>query len=555
MFNTNFNTNFQSSDTLLNPATNINPYHDQYFGQNDMTPYIQGMNPPIPGGGNASSSDTPYPIEPSLATPYLNPSPTSNNTNSYAEGGKVKKRKKGKKSQGMNPFPTLAEMIRQQGGEEDLILAHINPIEAQMLGVLANGGKINETTGLPQFGFLNKPWKATKSILGGAGGAILGNMILPGVGGILGGALGQGLQHTARGKDPFQGALKGAGIGAILPSAASAASGGLNMLGSSKLGTYLGNYGNTNAILPALGFGQQASSAGNMGAAGRMFAANSTGNALSNFNNRSKMSGVSAGDEGGEGGSFIDTLMGKTKNFLSEPANLLSAGVLASSLLNRPKEKTPEKLAEEQKRYQKALMLNNSELSQKEAASLAEEQMKRRIARNKFLPEERLGNVEPLYTRTNTPDEYRRTGKWLNYYNNPEFSGNPIMMKIGGSVHPRGLYEEEYEEYPSGLIEGIGGGQDDDIRMDVPENSYFVDASTVSDLGDGNTKAGAKKIQALVSNGEFFISPEKVTNLGKGNNEMGVKLLDKMVKNVRKHKGGKVNLPPKAKSLASYIRG
>jgi hypothetical protein len=209
--------------------------------------------------------------------------------------------------------------------------------------------------------------------------------------------------------------------------------------------------------------------------------------------------------------------------------------------MNRPKEKkekSPEQLADEQKRLQKALRLSPLELKELEASLLAEEQMKRRIARQKFLPEERLGHIEPLYRKSHTPEEYKKHGKWLSYYNNPEFAGEPIPFKKGGLLEEMIIGEMHPDE--SGYIDGIGGGQDDDIRMDLPPDTYIVDASTVSDLGDGNSEAGAEKIKALVSSGEYKISAND---------------LDRMVKNVRKHKrGGKTTLPPKAKPLASYLK-
>lgn len=58
-------------------------------------------------------------------------------------------------------------------------------------------------------GFFNKPFKAIKSSLGGMGGAALGTMILPGIGTVIGGGLGQGAQNVARGKSFAQGAIKG----------------------------------------------------------------------------------------------------------------------------------------------------------------------------------------------------------------------------------------------------------------------------------------------------------------------------------------------------------
>jgi hypothetical protein len=51
-----------------------------------------------------------------------------------------------------NPYPSLAEMIRQQGRNGDTVLAHINPIEAQILKDLGGSGRINPKTGIPEFG-------------------------------------------------------------------------------------------------------------------------------------------------------------------------------------------------------------------------------------------------------------------------------------------------------------------------------------------------------------------------------------------------------------------
>ncbi len=190
-------------------------------------------------------------------------------------------------------------------------------------------------------------------------------------------------------------------------------------------------------------------------------------------------------------------------------------------------EKTPEQLADEQKRLAKALRLSPADRASMEADLLAEEQMRRRIARNKFLPEERLGHIEPLYRRSNTPEEYKKHGKWLSYYNNPEFSGEPIPYKKGGSILPNMMYEAEEMEYPSGLgryIAGDTNGQDD-------------------------------KIQALLSDGEYVIPADVVAHLGDGNNAAGAKKLDMGLKKIRKQKGGIINkLPPKAKSLASYLK-
>src|ERR1043165_2119081 len=162
MFNPYFNNNFQ------NTFTDQNMNYDQYQNlppvNNDETSYMQGMSAMLPQllPDNAAPNNlmAPYPNAPAVST--------------YAEGGKVKGSKSKNKN---NPYPMLAEMIRQQGQGEDSILAHINPLEALMLKGMGGSGKINPVTGLPQFGFFKNPWKAIRSILGGAGGAIIGNMI------------------------------------------------------------------------------------------------------------------------------------------------------------------------------------------------------------------------------------------------------------------------------------------------------------------------------------------------------------------------------------------
>lgn len=508
-----FNNSFQN--TVPYQGANIN----SYLGQPDnQMSYDHAMNsvPPL------------YPIQSPLPSPTIN-TPAIGANFGYADGGKIKKHtKKGVRDNNLrnNPYPSLAEMIRQEGEGEDQILAHINPIEAQMLAVLSNGGTINPITGLPQFGFFRNPGKWFKSVAGGGTGAIIGNMIMPGIGGIIGGALGGAAGNALRGRQILPGALKGAQIGAILPSAAGFAGSGLSALGAKAPASFLTQYGANNAILPSLSrmISPTASSTPSLMSSNiPSISANGSLNAAS--------PGGAFGVAAGGGKSWIDSLLGNTTDFLTKPKNLLTLASIAGSFANRPKpqkpprEKSPEELAGEQKRYKKSLMLTPQERAEKEAADLADMQAQRRIARNQFLPEERIGPIEPLYTKTHTPEEYRRHGKWLSYYNNPEFTGEPVLFNHGGSTTPHGRFEEEVE-YPSGLgyyIKGTTGGQDDQIEARVSDGEFVIPADVVAHAGDGNNEAGAKK---------FY----------------------KLMENIRKHKGGKIKLPPKAKSLASYMR-
>jgi hypothetical protein len=121
-----------------------NPYQNVFMGQ----PYVRGVSihMPQPMPGNVTEQNL-YPFQNMAGTPQ----PLG-----YAEGGMVKKGKKEKNS----PYPAIAEMLRAKGKGEDTILAHINPLEAMMLKEMGGSGTINPATGLPQFGFLKKPFRS-----------------------------------------------------------------------------------------------------------------------------------------------------------------------------------------------------------------------------------------------------------------------------------------------------------------------------------------------------------------------------------------------------------
>jgi hypothetical protein len=358
-----------------------------------------------------------------------------------------------------NPYPLLAEMIRKQGRNGDTVLAHINPIEAQILKSLGGSGRINPKTGIPEFGgifdfianpakMLKKTFRNPKSIARGAGD------LLSVAGALFGGPAGSALAGAARSairkENPLQGALKGGMYGTLAPMAANLAGQGLSALGTNTLGSSLQNYATNNM---GSWFGNIAQAGEGIRGLGLPFTGSNSSSMLGKGSRLAALMSLGGGAKGqipagysglgvGAGSdaataedlSFMDKLLSKSSDYLSDPANLLTLGVVGSSFMNRPKKETPEKLARDEKAYLKALMLTPEELRQKESQDLALAQMKRRIERNKFLPEERFA-IEPLYVKSNTPEEYKRKGQWLNYYNNPDFSGEPLVMRKGGSVN------------------------------------------------------------------------------------------------------------------------
>lgn len=355
---------------------------------------------------------------------------------------------RGKKKFNKKHIRDVLNQVKAKGRNGDTELAHINPIEAHILKSLGGSGTINPKTGLREYGMMPwhrkfKPLKAITSSLGGGAGAVIGNMILPGVGGIIGGAIGQGAQNAARGKNVMQGALKGAGMGAALPSVASGLGWGATKLGMSGIGSTLSDYGTKNAILPALGFGKDTGS-GIMGMGKEAAKYGGASTLLGSLGGGSqKGAGISAGDDTEsylqyllakekkkDDMGFMEKLSSNTADFFTKPKNLLAVGSTGLTLydrFNQPKPKSAAQLGREEKEKMLAMRLTPEELAAQEQYELMQEQARRRNNRKKYLPEEKI-EIDPLYTRVSSPEERERTGRWLNYYNNPQFTGNPIRI-------------------------------------------------------------------------------------------------------------------------------
>jgi hypothetical protein len=502
---------------------NYDPYLNTYnYPYNSLDPYnlVSNSDNQMP---DSRYEDGGY-GDPNMS--YSNAYDNDGQQYSFKEGGSV----------GDDDLPRLADLIRRYGRGGDTELAHINPIEAHILKSLGGSGTINPATGLREYSFWTNPFKAIKSVIGGGAGAVIGNMIAPGIGGIIGGALGQGIQHAARGKSALGGALKGASMGAALPSFASALGSGLRSIGGTALGSSLSNYGTTNAILPSLGLGGSGSS-GLFGLGGSNPYVNgdlSSITALSSGMGRGQGQGlgVSSGDYAENYYNYMlnrqkkQDNMGftdKLQDYLTEPRNLLTLGTTAAQYLGREKPKSPEKIAEEERRYRNASRRTIAEVEADEALETARADLQKK-RKNKQLDED-IKNMGSVRRRVVSPEEFARTGRWLEYTDD---EGNPVRMKGGGSARSPYDYLIEEVRYPASplhYLSGDTGGQDDLIDAKLSDGEYVFDASTVSDLGDGNNAAGARK-------------------------------LDIFRENLRKHKrGGKVNLPPRAKSLESYLRG
>jgi hypothetical protein len=94
------------------------------------------------------------------------------------------------------------------------------------------------------------------------------------------------------------------------------------------------------------------------------------------------------------------------------------------------------------------------------------------------------------------------------------------------------------------------GGRTDTVKTNLPSNSYVVPADIISSLGEGDTNAGYKvleamfgthetagdtgEIPAIVAGGEYVLSPEQVARIGNGDPDMAFQALDQWVKMQRR---------------------
>jgi hypothetical protein len=175
-------------------------------------------------------------------------------------------------------------------------------------------------------------------------------------------------------------------------------------------------------------------------------------------------------------------------------------------------------------------------------------------------------------------DPYLQNMEMIKNYLNPKtntvklvdnFLENLPRYKDGGEIKKRHLNPIKKSKY----IDGDESGQADNVMVDVPVHSYVIDASTVSQIGDGSSNNGAKRLRdyfekipsilleertmipCALSAGEYVISPDKVNGLGDGNVKKGIKILKKFVKNLRDHKDMNVeSIPKPTKDLGFYFK-
>lgn len=383
----------------------------------------------------------------------------------YAKGGQV------------DGLRGMADSLKHKGTGGDDILAHINPEEAMELENYG-GSSVNPSTGLPEFGFFRKmekslrsPFKKSLPFIGAA----IGNAILPGAGGAIGGALGGGLADRKHfGKGAMSGALKGAAFSVAAPTlggmfGASAGSTGGNMLGMGP-----GNWGmqSGGGLRSLMGGAGGASRAGTM-------------NQLAQTGAKFMPGGDSSSS--GMGGGLINMLGGP-----------LNAGLLGTSIAGLAMDKR--RLSKQDQAAQ-----DKQEREEKRMEQMMQEQRDYRNPADSLVPNDFL----PHQRAKAHPEDFDYEDTGYQYF-------EPVRHAHGGPIH-------DYAH--GGYLDGDTDGQADDIDAKLSDGEYVIDASTVSDLGNGNNAAGAHALKDMV------ISIRKHKRKMKGN-----------------------GLPPKAKSIRKYMK-
>lgn len=512
----------------------------------------------------------------------------------------------------------MAKQVAARGRGGDTELAHINPFEAAMLKAAGGSGSINPDTHLREYSFFTNPSKAIKG-LGKKNRLLAETLGLTGAlfGGIGGGALGGAAKAALLKQKILPATLKGGIYGYAVPAMAGMA--GKALGNESGIGKFLGDYASKNA--------------GNFGSIGTKFLGmedkpnfiNSTFNINPHGQKIAARGGnpfsvLEAGDSG-ESEGFMSKLMGKDKGYLDYAASFAPAAMQGIAMsqarkdtkaergdaLRREKEEREmllRQVAHDEAKEAQLFAQNKPLEDERRAYEIAKMQYERERLKPKSEFEKKL-----LAARAAREEEERerilREGRFLEglkaippirAYDD---GGRVAYFKEGGRV----THNNRYLKFAGGgYVDGSNSGVKDNVRADLPEGAYVLDATTISLLGDGNSKAGAKKIDeflnskrmenktssdglfipsvyenklkrkmnaggelakvagrivpAKISNGEYVLSPEDVLLFSRGGSlEEGAKTLDKFRERLKSQKGVKKGgILPIAKPIEMYLR-
>lgn len=465
--------------------------------------------------------------------------------------------------------PKIKELAKKGHGGDSIIV--LMPANLIYLLDLAHGGQenINSITGLPEFGnffkkvarevsrpFRQGPVREVLRVGATIAGAVLGGPLGAAAGSAVGSAL------TGRKPQDWLGQAAKAGLATWgiqslaphIPGFAGVGQGLANsgVPGLAQMGQTMGSW-----AAPGVASGAVGAAAGNMPAWGRMTShVSPTGQNL-------MAGGAQTGIMGSPGilGSAPSSFMGS----MGLPLALQGiSGFMAH--------KADKDNYEHAKREREAWIKNERE---------KEERSREDLGYNKRLsPVDMKRRVNPRYGEPGEPyyifgDDERQSLK--------EGGKAVSVPKIWGKDSEEKIQDQHFVK--SGvLLKGPGDGISDSIYTRVPKDTFIINAYTTAMVGNGDSTAGAKRVQewleeeekkygkstvdylknitkskplvdVALSTGEIPIFPYHVMLLGGLDLEKGHSNLKTFQENVRKQKSNhKGVLPPETKSLSYYIK-
>lgn len=476
-----------------------------------------------------------------------------------------------------------AEAVRGRGRGGDEVLVHVNPDEFKQMQDAWGEPSINPMTGLPEYGFFSKVKKAFKKIVKSKLFQVVApialNLLVPGLGVALGGALGaSGAAAGVLGRAVIGaglGALGGGGKGALAGAITGGAAGG----GGKLLGSALGASGASASVLGNAIAGGAASKVGGgsftKGAltGGALTAAapylnnalvdTKLGNALNLTQQETLTSGLGGGAgataAAASGPSVAPEEVGPPSS-LANPAaspSATSGGALAQAAAEQggtglpqisvpeitapvlsdealqamiPAPQAPQIQSPIVEGLKNAVQLKNIPKTAAAIGALGQ------IAGLAGPPQQMIPN-QPQQQMTPQgpttmfdPAQFNRsqTNGQVDYYNyGTGLGGEYDFFKDDAFGDPK----DDEEDDDQGFAEG-GEVEDEEMMVDdISEDPRYV-------KGQGTGRSD--EIDAKLSDGEYVFDAETVALLGDGSSDAGAAILDRLRRQIRAWKGKKL---------------
>ena len=110
-----------------------------------------------------------------------------------------------------------------------------------------------------------------------------------------------------------------------------------------------------------------------------------------------------------------------------------------------------------------------------------------------WAPGQTPGALPPAYTPAPKFSPTTQMPEWLRQTPYPQLP--PLALSPDDPGYARGGLSAVSRRY----VQGPGSGREDRINARLSDGEYIMDAETVALLGDGSSKAGAKKLDAMRS--------------------------------------------------------